>query len=166
MLANIKNLGQILPTSAGLYGDKTALVFQDKRFTFNELEMLSNQLANALSDLGIVPGDRVSLYSNNSWQWVVSYYAIAKTGAVINPINVMLTPEEVRYVVEDCGSKAIILSEDKAVETHAAVSDVEHLANVISYEKVNDRFHQIFSLSFQRIKTSYLIEHSFNCCCK
>jgi long-chain acyl-CoA synthetase len=138
MLTNIQNLSQILPVAAESHGEKTALVFQDKRFTFNELEMLSNQLANALSDLGIAAGDRVSLYSNNSWQWVVSYYAIAKTGAVINPINVMLTPQEVRYVVEDCGSKAIILSADKAVETHAAVSDVEHLAHVISYEKVND----------------------------
>ncbi len=138
MISDIKNIGEILPAAARSYGDKTALVFQDRRFTFNELETLSNRMANALAELGIVPGDRVSLYSNNAWQWVVSYYAIAKVGAVINPINVMLTPQEVRFVLEDCGSKAIILSAEKAEATHAAVADVENLAHVISYEKVND----------------------------
>lgn len=138
MLANIKNIGQILPAAARSYGDKTALVFQNERFSFNTLDVLSNRLANALVELGIGPGDRVSLYSNNAWQWIVSYYAVAKMGGVINPINVMLTPQEVRFVVQDCGSKAIILSTDKAEAIHGAVSDVDNLAHVISYDKVNE----------------------------
>ena len=70
-------------------------------FTFNELEAQSNAFANGLVAAGIAPGDTVTLYGPNSWQWMVAYYAIAKTGAVVNPVNAMLTPEEVKYIVED-----------------------------------------------------------------
>jgi long-chain acyl-CoA synthetase len=65
------------------------------------------------------PGDRVTLYAPNSWEWLVSYYGTAKTGAVINPINVMLTPPEVAYVMRDCGAKVLVGSRDKL----AAVPD-------------------------------------------
>ena len=46
---------------------------------------------------------------------VVSYHAIARTGAVVNPINVMLTPEEVGYIVQDCGARALIASPEKGL---------------------------------------------------
>ena len=63
--------------------------------------------------LGVAPGDRVTLYAPNSWEWIVSYYGVLKTGAVINPVNVMLTPAEVVYVTRDCGAKALIGSPEK-----------------------------------------------------
>ena len=59
------------------------------------------------------PGDRVALYGPNCWEWLVAYYGIAKTGAVVIPVNVMLTPDEVRYVVEDSGARAVVASSDK-----------------------------------------------------
>jgi long-chain acyl-CoA synthetase len=102
-----KTIGQILPEAAATFGDKTALIFGDRNFTFAELDLLSNRVANGLTAMGIEPGDRVTLYAQNGWEWVVSYYGIAKTGAVLNPINVMLTPEEVGFVVKDCGAKAL-----------------------------------------------------------
>ena len=97
----LENLGQVLPVAAQKYGDKTALVIDGRSFSFNDLNHLSGRLANGLRDLGIAAGDRVTLYSQNCWEWIVSYYAIARLGAVVNPINVMLTPEEVLYVVND-----------------------------------------------------------------
>ena len=109
----LKTLGEVLPASARRFGDKTALVVGGRKFSFNELDDLSNRLANGLRDLGIVAGDRVTLYAPNSWEWVVSYYAIHKLGAVANPINAMLTPEEVGFVVGDCGAKVLIASRDK-----------------------------------------------------
>ncbi|MBI3951658.1 MAG: long-chain-fatty-acid--CoA ligase [Acidobacteria bacterium] len=109
----LDTLGQVLPRAAKKYGHKAALAVGDRSFSFIELNELSNRLANGLQKLGVTAGDRVTLYSQNGWQWIVSYYAIAKLGAVINPINVMLTPEEVLYVVKDCGAKAILASSDK-----------------------------------------------------
>ena len=54
---------------------------------------MSNRVANGLVSVGVSPGDRVTLYGPNCWHWVVAYYAIAKTGAVANPISSMLTTE-------------------------------------------------------------------------
>ena len=110
----VETLGEVLPFAARRYGDKTALVIDGRSFTFDELEAKSNAFANGLVGAGIEPGDAVALYGPNSWQWLVAYYAIAKAGAVVNPINVMLTPEEVGYIVQDSGARAVVASEDKA----------------------------------------------------
>jgi hypothetical protein len=98
----LENLGQVLPVAARRYGAKTALVCGGRKFGFEELSDLSGRAANGLRGLGVRPGDRVTLYSQNRWEWIVGYYAISRLGAVINPINVMLTPEEVAFVVGDC----------------------------------------------------------------
>jgi long-chain acyl-CoA synthetase len=107
-------LGQMLPEAARRYGDKTALIADGRSFSFNALEAQSNAFANGLAAAGIAPGDTVTLYGPNSWQWMVAYYAIAKTGAVVNPVNTLLTPGEVQYIVKDCGARAVVASEDKA----------------------------------------------------
>jgi long-chain acyl-CoA synthetase len=88
-------------------------VCNERSFSFVDIEELSARLGNALRGLGVERGDRVTLYSQNCWEWVVSYYAIARIGAVINPINVMLTPEEVLYVVRDCGANLVLASQEK-----------------------------------------------------
>ena len=109
----LDSLGQVLPHAARAFGDRTALLVEGGSFTFRELDELSSALAASLVRLGVKPGDRLTLYAPNSWEWIVSYYGALKTGAVINPINVMLTPAEVAYVTKDCGAKALIGSPDK-----------------------------------------------------
>ena len=109
----LDSLGQVLPHAAQTFGDRTALVADGRSFSFRELDDLSSALAASLVKLGIAPGDRVTLYAPNSWEWIVSYYGALKVGAVINPINVMLTPAEVAYVTKDCSAKALVGSPDK-----------------------------------------------------
>ena len=111
----IPSIGHIPVEAAKQFGDKTALVLPDRSLSFNELDKLSNCFASALMTLGVQPGDRVTLYSGNCWEWVVSYYGALKTGAVINPINVMLTPTEVEFVANDCGASIVIASHEKAL---------------------------------------------------
>ena len=109
----LDTLADVLSVAAQKYSGKTALVCGKRSFSFIELCNRSGQLANGLRGLGVSPGDRVTLYSQNCWEWIISYYAVARLGAVINPINVMLTPEEVLFVVKDCGARAILASQDK-----------------------------------------------------
>jgi long-chain acyl-CoA synthetase len=110
----VEALGEVLPYAARRYGDKKALVADGRSFSFNELEALSNAFANGLAAAGVAAGDRVTLYGPNSWQWVVAYYGIAKTGAVVNPVNALLTAEEVNYIVKDSGARTAVASTDKA----------------------------------------------------
>ena len=107
------SLGEVLPHAARRFGDGRALVAGDRSFSFAELDALSSALAVSLVNRGVGPGDRVTLYAPNSWEWIVSYYGALKAGAVINPVNVMLTPAEVAFVTADCGAKALIGSPEK-----------------------------------------------------
>jgi long-chain acyl-CoA synthetase len=106
-------IGEVLPYATAAYGDRTALISGKRTFSFRGLNVLSNQVASGLMQRGVGRGDRVTLYSTNCWEWIVSYYGILKLGAVVNPINVMLTPEEVVFVANDCGAKVIFASCDK-----------------------------------------------------
>ena len=110
----ITTLGEILPYAARKHADRIALIVDEHEFSFRELDAMSNQVANGLVAIGVNAGDRVSLFGPNSWQWLVSYYGIVKTGAVVNPLSSMLTPEEVRYAMTDAGARAVLASSDKA----------------------------------------------------
>ena len=115
--------------AAKKFGDRTALVIGERKFSFRELDRLSGALAQNLVKLGVKPGDRVTLYSPNSWEWIVSYYGALKAGAIINPINVMLTPPEVAYVTRDCAAKVLIGSREMIAPVVAA--GVSGLTNVV-----------------------------------
>ncbi len=129
----LRDLGQIASHGAASFREATALVCAGRSFTFSEVDALACQLANGLAAMGVEPGDRVTLYAQNSWEWVVSYYGIAKTGAVVNPINVMLTPEEVSYVTGDCGAR-VILADAEAGDALLSVQSGTPLEHVVLFD--------------------------------
>jgi long-chain acyl-CoA synthetase len=109
-----ETIDQLLPGTAARLPEKPALIFGDRTLTFGQLERLTNQAANGLKALGVTKGDRVTLFAQNSPEWAISYAGIAKAGAVINPVNAMLTADELAYVVKDCGAKVLITTPDRA----------------------------------------------------
>jgi long-chain acyl-CoA synthetase len=113
-------LETILRAAAERHGDKVALVAGGRSFTYRELNDYSDRFAGALTSRRISGGDRVSIYSQNCLEWIVAYHGVLKAGCVVNPINVMLTPEEVLFVLNDCGARAIVTSGEKA----AAINDL------------------------------------------
>ncbi len=127
-----KTIGEIPGDAAARFGDKTALIFGGRRVSFAEIDRLSARVASGLRALGVEPGDRVTLYAQNSVEWIVSYYAIARAGGVLNPINVMLTPDEVAYVVKDCGAKVLFTTADRAAPI-LSLKEEGHLAEIVVY---------------------------------
>jgi long-chain acyl-CoA synthetase len=91
-----------------------ALITSDQSLSYADLEAYSATLAAALIRMGVAPGDRVTLYAPNCWEWIVAYHGILKAGAVVNPINVMLTLDEVIYVLNDCGARVIFTTTEHA----------------------------------------------------
>jgi long-chain acyl-CoA synthetase len=126
--------GEILPASAARYGDKTALVTTTRSLSYVELDDLSNRLGASLAAIGVGVGDRVSIYSQNRWEWIVAYHAALKAGGVVNPVNVMLTPEELRYVMTDCGASVLLSSGDKLDALGGLSDDVATLREVIGFD--------------------------------
>ena len=109
----LDHLGQLPNFAAKKFGNKEALNFENRSFSFIEINSLVENLASNLKNLGIKEKDVITLYASNSWEWIISYFGIARVGAVINPVNTMLTPNEIKYVVNDCKAKAIITSSEK-----------------------------------------------------
>jgi long-chain acyl-CoA synthetase len=143
-------LQRILADAAAVYGDKVALVTPSRTLSFAELDALSGAFAGALRSGGIEDGDRVSIYAQNRWEWVVAYHGIVKAGAVVNPINVMLTPEEVAFVLNDCGARAIVTSGDKAAAIVGLREQASGLETVVSFDEPEQgtvSFHELLDRS-------------------
>ena len=128
------DMGMILTRLARRFGTRPALVAGGRTFTYAELDGLCDRVAGALYEMGVRPGDRVSLYSPNRWEWVVAYHAALRVAAVVNPINVMLTPEEVAFVLNDCGAAVIFTSGEKAEVIAGLTRAVPTLRRVISFD--------------------------------
>lgn len=102
----------IAETSA--HAQRTALIIDDLTWSYAELDQSSDRVADGLVALDVAPGDRVSIFGANSFEWIAAYYGTAKVGAVVNPLSSMLTEDELRYTVENAGARVIISSGDKA----------------------------------------------------
>ena len=144
------DLGAILTRSARRFGTKPALIAGGRVFTYGKLDELCDRAAGGLHALGVRAGDRVSLYSPNRWEWVVAYHAALRLGGVVNPINVMLTPEEVAFVLNDCGAAAIFTAGEKADVILGLTRTVPTLRRVISFDSAAGdatSFDELLSLS-------------------
>lgn len=79
-----------------------------------EIRERARRFATGLHKLGIVPGDRVTLWMENGWQWIASYFAVLELGAIVNPINILLTSEEVAFIAVDCAATLLITNSHHA----------------------------------------------------
>ena len=84
----------VLDRMAFDYADHDAVVTDDRSFTFAELHDEVRRTAAAIAGLGVEPGDRVAIWSPNTWHWVVACLAVHYAGAVVVPINTRYTAEE------------------------------------------------------------------------
>ena len=90
----------LLRTFCALNADAEALVAGDERFTFAQLDEISERLAHALAGRGIAKGDRVGIAMRNCPTWVVSYMAVAKAGAVATLLNGWWEAHELQHALE------------------------------------------------------------------
>ncbi len=124
---------QILPQQAARHGDKTALITATRSLSYAELDRLSNAVANALLQRGLQAGQTVSLFSQNRWEWIVSYHGVLKAGGVVNPVNVMLTPRELAYVLQDCAAATVFVADNQARDVLEAIKRLDQAVAVISF---------------------------------
>jgi acyl-CoA synthetase (AMP-forming)/AMP-acid ligase II len=104
------NLGTIFSRHARYRPDHPAIIFEDKRLTYYELNQSINRLANALLKLGVQKGDKVATILPNSLELYETYWAVAKIGAVVVPMSTLLMKSAVKSLLNDSDSTAIITS--------------------------------------------------------
>ena len=109
--ATTLNLASVIVHHAKLEPHREAIIWNDVRMTYGQLDALSNKVANALADMGIGYGDKVALSCPNLPQFPIVYYGIMKVGAAVVPLNVLFKPREVEYHLRDSDSKAVFVFE-------------------------------------------------------
>ena len=103
------NVGDALRRSAGRNPQMHALHFQGRDLTYGELDALSNRVARLLAASGIGSADAVAIFATNSPEYVAAFFACARLGAVLVPINLMFTADDVEYVFEKTRIKALLV---------------------------------------------------------
>jgi long-chain acyl-CoA synthetase len=111
MTVTTVNLASIISHHAKLTPDNEAIVLNDTRITYGQLDALSNQVANALVKLGVGHDDKVALNCPNLPYFPIVYYGIIKAGAVVVPLCVLFTEREIEYQLRDSDAKVVVTFE-------------------------------------------------------
>jgi len=105
-------LGDLLRRTAARLPHKTAIVCGQVTWTYREFDTICNRVANGLAARGITAGDRVAILARNSHAFAALRYGVARLGAVLVPINFMLKPEEIAYVLRHAGARLLCTGPD------------------------------------------------------
>ncbi len=103
------NVGDALRRSAARSPQQRAIHFQGRELTYADLDALASRVARLLASAGIHRGDAVAIFAMNSPEYVAAFFACARIGAVLVPINLMFTAEDVDYVLEKTRVKALLI---------------------------------------------------------
>jgi long-chain acyl-CoA synthetase len=124
-------LDQILSKSAENFGEKAAIVWNDKEYSFKDLDSMSNKFAHALLEKGLTKGDRVCIFMQNSPEFVVSHFGIIKAGCITVPLNVMYRKRELVHMVNDSGATVMVTSEGNLPYVLEVRNDLKSLREII-----------------------------------
>jgi fatty-acyl-CoA synthase len=116
------------------YGDRVGVVDGDRRFTYRQFGERTHRLANALVELGVGSGDRVSFITYNTHQLLEAYYGVLEAGAVLNPINIRLMPKEIAYILGHAGSTVVFFHKDFKPLVEALIPELPHKPRFVIME--------------------------------
>jgi 2-aminobenzoate-CoA ligase len=118
------------PVAAGR-GDRTAVLFEDQKFTYGQLLAQANKFGNALRQLGVEKGDRVILRTPNIPPALVANFGILRLGAVCTPTSPLFSRTEIAHVANDSEAVAIVVSAALLGEVEAAKENLKTVRNII-----------------------------------
>jgi acyl-CoA synthetase (AMP-forming)/AMP-acid ligase II len=108
MTTSARTIPAVLDRIADEFSDRDALVTHDRRFTFAELRTEVRRAAAALIDVGVEAGDRIAIWSPNTWHWVVACLATTYAGGVLVPLNTRYTASEATDILARTGAPVLV----------------------------------------------------------
>jgi len=125
-------LGDLLRRTAARFPTKVAIVCGEVQWTYAEFDAVCNRLAHGLLGVGVSAGDRVAVLSRNSHAFAALRFAIARVGAVLVPLNFMLTANEVAYVLKHAGARLLCAGPDMLALARDAAARETQVEEIIS----------------------------------
>lgn len=125
------DIGSYLAQNARKTPGKLAIECEGRTYTYQQFNKEVNQLAHGLLGLGIGKGDKIALMMKNSDKFVFSFFAAAKIGAVVVPVNFRLTASEVHYIL-DQSEAVLVICDDELEDTVTLALEKTRVAHVIT----------------------------------
>ncbi|HVB23644.1 MAG TPA: AMP-binding protein [Ktedonobacteraceae bacterium] len=143
---------EMLTRTAERYPEHIALLFKSVNLTYRELESLVNSFANALLDMGIRKGQCVCLLMTNRPEYLISWFAIARIGAIASPMNPSYKEREVAYQLSNSEAAAVIVQQSLMPLVEAARAESPTLNCVVT---VGSQPQQNQAFSFNHLIQAY-----------
>jgi fatty-acyl-CoA synthase len=118
----VTRFGDLTDAAAARWGDREALVFRDRRYSFRQIAAEVDRLARGLIHIGVRPGEKVALWLLNCPEWIFAMFALAKIGAVHVPINTRFRTVDLAQVLERSNAATLM--------THDVSGPVDYLGMV------------------------------------
>ncbi|WP_026909662.1 long-chain-fatty-acid--CoA ligase [Patulibacter minatonensis] len=128
------NLATLLTTTAAKFPERVAIRLDDAAVPYAALEAGSQRVAGLLKDLGVEPGDRVGIMLPNTPHFPLAYYGALRLGAVVVPMNPLLSKREVAYYLDDSGAKLLLAWHGFAESAQGGAEQAEIDAQVLLIE--------------------------------
>lgn len=127
-----------LQKAADTFPNKIAVIHNKNRLTYSLINQYSNSLANFLIRQDIKKGDRVGIFIDNSIEYIISYFAILKIGAIAVALNTEYTLDSLIYVLNDCSIKGLLCHKRKLNIIKKVLPHVPSLNFVILDDEISE----------------------------
>jgi long-chain acyl-CoA synthetase len=125
------SLYDLLRHAAEEHRGKTALSFYGTTFEFGRLQALVEKMSASLAASGVSKGDRVALMLPNCPQYVISFFATARLGAIVTQINPMYVEREIEHILNDSGARTIVVYADMYERVKTVLPDTDLVTVVV-----------------------------------
>ncbi|MDR3568101.1 MAG: long-chain-fatty-acid--CoA ligase [Syntrophobacteraceae bacterium] len=118
--------------SVSIYADKTAVVYEDKRYTYQEFYNRVNRLASALGKIGVAKGDKVAFICPNTPPMLEAHYAVPMIGAALVSVNIRLSAREVVYIINHSDAKVLVVDNEFAGLIKPVIGELSNVKTVVN----------------------------------
>ena len=124
-------LPELVAVSAARTPDAIALTSGAASMTYGQLHDAMSGLGSGLLALGLQRGERVAIYLEKRFETVIASFAAPSAGAVFVPINPLLKPEQVSFILQDCNVRVLVTSPERLALLLPVLGDCPDLRHVV-----------------------------------
>jgi len=107
-----KTIAAALDAAVERYGAQVGYVFASGELTYNRLKQTADLLARGFLRLGVKKGDKVAIWMAGYAEWAFAYFALARIGAIMVPVNTRYRPDEIKYVLNKSKASLLVFKEE------------------------------------------------------
>ena len=126
-----QTLSQTIAENLKKFQDKTAFIYLDRKFSYQDVDLYSQKLATFLQSLGLKPGSRIAVMLPNIVQYPIAAFAIIRAGYILVNVNPMYTQRELYHQLQDSGAEALFIL-NQTLDQLTALDECHTLKYVIS----------------------------------